>query len=437
MPSTGTEQSTKSQTVELSVESITTRLPMLVGTEGERAVDVSRLREETGLITLDDGYANTGSCQSSITYIDGDLGILRYRGIPIEQVASQGTFLETALLLLQGELPSKRALERFSQRVTENSLLHEGMRHHFEGFPPSAHPMAILSSMISALSCYRPELLRKDDAEEDLMDSVALLMSKVRTIAAFSYKKSIGEPIAYPDPKRDYSESFLNMMFSRPHAEYEPSPEMVRALQMFLILHADHEQNCSTSTARMVGSSGANMFASVAAAVLALWGRLHGGANASVVTMLEEIKGGGETAASTIEKVKRKEIKLYGFGHRIYRAFDPRVKVFKRACDELLDSLGRQDPLVDIAREIEVRALADDYFTERKLYPNVDFYSGILLRAIGIPRNMFTVMFAIGRLPGWIAHWTEGWRQDGRIHRPRQVYMGPAQRDYVPLQERS
>ncbi|MFH2010741.1 MAG: citrate synthase [bacterium] len=422
---------------ELRVQDTVLRLPVIEGTEGDRAVDISRLREETGLVTLDDGYANTGSCQSAITFIDGEQGILRYRGIPVEQLASQGSFLETALLLLQGELPSKGELQRFSDRVTEYSLLHEGMRHHFEGFPPTAHPMAILSSMISALSCYRPELLRKDDDEEDLQYTVAMLMSKVRTIAAFSYKKSIGEPIAYPDPKRDYSESFLNMMFSRPHVEFDPSPETIRALQMFLILHADHEQNCSTSTARMVGSSGANMFASVAAAVLALWGRLHGGANAAVVTMLEELHEGGQTPASVIEQAKRKEVKLSGFGHRIYRAFDPRVKVFKRACDELLDSVGRADPLVDIAREIERLALADDYFVERQLYPNVDFYSGILLRALGIPRNMFTVMFAIGRLPGWIAHWTEGWRQEGRIHRPRQVYVGPAKRDYVPLLERT
>jgi citrate synthase len=412
------------------------QLPVVVGTEGERAVDISKLRAQTGYITLDDGYANTGSCQSAVTFIDGDQGILRYRGIPVEQLAVHGTFLETALLLIQGELPTRQALLDFSERVTDHSILHEGMRHHFEGFPPDAHPMAILSAMISALSCYRPELLRRDDEESDLKETVALLVSKVRTIAAFSYKKSIGAPIAYPDPARDYSDSFLNMMFSRPHREYDPTPEEVRALQMFLILHADHEQNCSTSTARMVGSSGANMFASVAAAVLALWGRLHGGANASVITMLEQIHAGGETPASVLDKAKRKETPLFGFGHRIYRVFDPRVKVFKETCDALLDSLGKNDPLVDIARELERLALADDYFVERKLYPNVDFYSGILLRAIGIPRNMFTVMFAIGRMPGWIAHWTEGWRADGRIHRPRQVYTGHALRDYVPITDR-
>jgi citrate synthase len=411
------------------------RLPVVEGSEGERAIDLSGLRDRTGYITLDPGYVNTGSCRSAITFVDGERGILRYRGYPVEQLAEQASFAEVALLLLHGKLPSQRRLDRFNERLTEHALLHEGMRHHFEGFPNTAHPMAIMSAMINALSAFRPELLRADD-EEHLVDTVAFIMSKVRTIAAFGYKKSRGEPIAYPDPARGYCESFLNMMFSRPHQPYDPLPEVLRALQMFLILHADHEQNCSTSTARMVGSSGANLYASVAAAVCALWGRLHGGANAQVIAMLEEIQQGELTPEAVLERAKRKEIPLYGFGHRLYRNHDPRVRGFKRACDELFSSLGTHDPLLDIARELEERALEDDYFVSRKLYPNLDFYSGILLRALGIPRDMFTVMFAIGRTPGWCANWAERWHRETRIHRPRQIYDGPRARDFTPLEER-
>ncbi len=421
---------------ELQLPAQRIRLPIVEGSEGERALDVAGLRDGTGYITLDTGYLNTGSCRSAITFVDGERGILRYRGYPVEQLAEHASFTEVALLLLHGELPTQRRLDRFNERLTNHALLHEGMRHHFEGFPDTAHPMAILSAMINALSAYRPELLRADD-EEDLVDTVAFIMSKVRTIAAFGHKKSRGEPIAYPDPARGYCESFLNMMFSRPHQPYDPSPEVLRALQMFLILHADHEQNCSTSTARMVGSSGANLYASVSAAVCALWGRLHGGANAQVITMLEKIHEGEQTPRSVLERAKRRESPLYGFGHRIYKNHDPRVKGFKQACDELLSSLGTHDPLLDIARELEERALQDDFFVSRKLYPNLDFYSGILLRAMGIPRDMFTVMFAIGRTPGWCAHWTERWHQETRIHRPRQIYTGPRARDFVPIEQRA
>jgi citrate synthase len=429
--------SAESSTARIEVPGKQFELPIVVGSENEHAIDISTLRQNTGYITLDNGYGNTGSCASKITFIDGEKGILRYRGYPIEQLAEHGTFIETAMLLIWGELPTREKLQAFRELLTEHEMLHEGLRHHFEGFPPYGHPMAMLSAMINAASCYHPELLELDD-EEHLMTAAAKLISKVRTIAAFSYKKSLGQPIVYPSPRLSYCRNFLHMMSSIPYAEYEPEDEVVRALSQILILHADHEQNCSTSTVRMVGSSGANLFASVSAGVCALWGPLHGGANMAVVNMLDRIHSGGDTAKSIVEKVKKKEFRLMGFGHRVYKNFDPRSRILKVSCDRLMKKLGIQDPLLDIALELEDFAMNDDYFLERKLYPNVDFYSGVILRAMGIPLNMFTVMFAMGRMPGWIANWRETVRDPkGRIYRPRQVYTGATERQYVPVDQRS
>ncbi len=419
----------------LELPDMTVELDVVEGTENERAIDIRKLRGSTGYIALDDGFTNTGSCFSSITFIDGEKGILRYRGFPIEQVARYCSFPETALLLINGQPPTARELGAFSDRLTEHALLHEGLRYHFEGFPPDAHPMAILSAMINSTSCYHPDLLELG-GEDHLMDAAAKLLSKVRTIAAFAYKKVKGQPIVYPDPARDYCSNFLHMMFSLPYRDYEPPPAVVNAIKLFFILHADHEQNCSTSTARMVGSSGANLFAAVSAAVCALWGPLHGGANMRVIQMLERIDSGEQTVSDLIEKVKRREDLMWGFGHRVYKNFDPRTRILKKACDELFEAQGTQDPLLDIAREMERIAVEDEFFLERKLYPNVDFYSGILLRAIGIPLNMYTVMFAIGRMPGWIAQWAEGWRSRSRIHRPRQIYTGSTARDFIPMDRR-
>jgi len=412
-------------------------LPIVVGTEDEHAVDVSKLRDRSGYVTLDPGFGNTGACKSAITFIDGEAGILRYRGYAIEELAERSSFVEVALLLIFGELPSRERLDRFREMLTEEQLLHEGMRYHFEGFPSNGHPMAMLSAMINACGCYHPELLSSEMDEERLLRATAALMSKVCTIAAFSYKMSQGRRMEYPDPSLNYCRNFLHMMFSRPHRRYEASPQVVRALSQFLILHADHEQNCSTSTVRLVGSSGANVFASVASGVCALWGPLHGGANMAVIEMLQQIQAGGDDPKSVVAKVKDRKFRLMGFGHRVYKNFDPRARILEKTCSELLDTLGISDPLLDIARELAEIALTDGYFLERKLYPNVDFYSGIILRAIGIPLNMFTVMFSIGRVPGWIAHWHELYLDpDRRIGRPRQVYVGPNLRDYVPIEGR-
>ncbi|HRF45692.1 MAG TPA: citrate synthase, partial [Candidatus Competibacteraceae bacterium] len=380
--------------------------PIVEGTEQERAVDITTLRDRTGFITLDEGYGNTGSCTSDVTYIDGDKGILRYRGIPIEQLAEKGSFVETAWLVIWGRLPTAEELQRFRTRLTANEMLHESLRNHFEGFPPNAHPMAILSAMINAMSCYEPEMMEIED-ETTLERAAARIISKVRTIAAASYKMSIGQPLMYPNPEYHYCNNFLHMMFSLPYQEYVPDPEITRALSLFLILHADHEQNCSTSTVRMVASSGANMFASCAAGVCALWGPLHGGANVAVVEMLEFINQSGMSVSDYVSRVKAKDskLRLMGFGHRVYKNFDPRSKILKAAADKMLAKLNIKDPLLEIAGELEDVALNDPYFVERKLYPNVDFYSGIILRAMGIPLNMFTVMFAMGRMPGWIANW--------------------------------
>ncbi|EGB14370.1 citrate synthase I [Pseudodesulfovibrio mercurii] len=424
------------KTAKLIIDDKTYELPVIIGTENEHAIDVTRLRSETGYITFDPGYANTGSCKSDVTFVDGEKGILRYRGYPIEDLAAHGTFIETAYLLIFGELPTRAQRQQFRDLLSEQELLHEGLRHHFEGFPSTGHPMAILSAVINALGCYHPDLL-EITSKEDFLRAAAKIISKVRTIAAWSYRKAQGLPFMYPDPKLSYCRNFLHMMHSIPHRQFEPTDAQVRALTLFFLLHADHEQNCSCSTVRMVQSTEANLFASVSAGICALWGRLHGGANAGVIEMLEHIHAGGTSIPEYLEKVKRKECKLMGFGHRIYKSFDPRAKILRQAAHDMLESTGNDDPLLDIALEMADAAMSDDYFIERKLYPNVDFYSGIILRALHIPVNMFTVMFAIGRMPGWIAHWYEAYA-DGttKIHRPRQIYTGRQTRAYIPLDSR-
>jgi citrate synthase len=428
----------ETKTAKLELDGKTYELPMIVGSEQEQAFDISKLRAQTGTITLDSGYGNTGSCQSNITFIDGEKGILRYRGYPIEQLAENSTFVETAWLVIWGELPTAAQLKRFSGLLTQMELIHEDLKYHFAGFPPNAHPMAILSSMINAMSCFQPHMLELE-AEDRFEEAVARLLSKVRTIAAYSHKKSIGQPFIYPNPEYSYCANFLHMMFSIPNRDYVAPKEVIDALNLLLVLHADHEQNCSTSTVRMVGSSGANLFASVSAGVCALWGPLHGGANMAVIGMLDKIHRSGVKLQDYIAKVKEPDSKerLMGFGHRVYKSFDPRAAIIKQSCDKVLAKLGVQDPLLDLAKQLEEVALHDEYFVKRNLYPNVDFYSGIIMKAIGIPLNMFTVMFAIGRMPGWIANWREV-HQDpkGRIYRPRQIYTGPTQRDYVPKDKR-
>jgi citrate synthase len=412
-------------------------LPETVGTEGEHAIDISSLRNNSGYITLDEGYGNTGSCISNITFIDGEQGILRYRGIPIEELAESSTFVEAAYLLIWGKLPTTQELNSFSQLLTKNEMLHEDMKFHFEGFPTHAHPMAILSSMINAAGCFLPAAVL--EGREQFVEQAARLISKVRTIAAFSYRKSLGLPSIYPKPTYKYTANLLHMMFSEPYQDYELLPEVVQALDLMFLLHADHEQNCSTSTVRMVASSKANLFASTAAGVCALWGPLHGGANQAVLEMLNDIHRSGDNGSRFIEQAKDKQGKrLMGFGHRVYKNYDPRARIIKKKCDELLAVLKKKDPLLDIAKRLEEAALSDPYFVERKLYPNVDFYSGIIMRAIGIPVNMFTVMFAIGRMPGWIANYKEIMDDpNGRISRPRQVYNGPVGQHYVPIAKRT
>ncbi|MEO7734826.1 MAG: citrate synthase [Kofleriaceae bacterium] len=411
-------------------------LPVTVGTEDEHAIDIRSLRQETGYITLDTGYMNTGSTTSAITYLDGEQGILRYRGYPIEELAEKSNFVETAYLLINGELPTTAQREVFGRMLTRHSLIHEDMHQFFAGYPPTSHPMAVLSAMVTSLSAYYPDCLDRT-APMDL--HITRLLSKVRTIAAFSYKKSIGQPLIYPKNSLNYCANFLHMMFAVPSEDYEVSPILEKALNQLLILHADHEQNCSTSTVRMVGSSGANVYAAIASGILALWGPLHGGANQAVIEMLEEIQASGGDYKKFIDDVKNKRgnRRLMGFGHRVYKNYDPRAKILKKMCDEVLATLGVKDPLLEFAKGMEEIALRDDYFISKKLYPNVDFYSGIIYRAMGIPTNMFTVMFALGRLPGWIAHWKEMVDdKDTKIGRPRQIYVGEKIRKYVPIAER-
>ncbi len=425
------------QKVTLNIEGKQYQLPVISGSESDKGIDITKLYSQSGYLSHDPGFGNTSACKSKIAYIDGEKGILRYRGIPIEELAEHSRFIEVAYLLIWGELPKREQMNDFSELLTDNALLHENLKNHFEGFPRNAHPMAMLSAMINALGCYHPELAELD-SHENLMAAAAKLISKVRTIAAFSYKMSRGEPFMYPDPNRRYVSNFLHMMFSLPHLRYEASPEIAKAIDMFLMLHGDHEQNCSTTTVRIVASSGANLFSSISAGVCALWGRLHGGANMAVIDMLEKIHKGNISIADCIKMAKDKdnEFRLMGFGHRVYRNFDPRAKLLKKACDDVFAKLNHSDPLLDIARELEDAALNDSYFQDRKLYPNVDFYSGLILRAVGIPLNMFTVMFAIGRLPGWIAHWHEVNSQNSRIARPRQIYTGYKMRHYVPMKQR-
>lgn len=405
-------------------------LPIIEGTEGERAVDISTLRAQTGLITLDPGYGNTGSCKSAITYMDGEQGILRYRGIAIEELAARSTFIETAYFLIHGDLPDRLELERFSNLLTEYAPVHENMKLFFQNFPPMTHPMGILSSMVKAMRGFYPEL---ENEQEEIQISVTRLLSKIRTLAAMSFRISRGYQVIYPRPDLAYCANFLYMMFQSCVKTYEIKDEVVRALRTFWILHADHEQNCSTSTVRIVGSARANLYAAISSGISGLGGPLHGGANEAVIKMLEEIAQKGASYRQVIENAKNKNnpFRLMGFGHRVYKTHDPRARLMKQACHELLNALKINDPLLDIAQELENAVLQDEYFIERNLYPNIDFYSGIALRAIGIPKNMFTVMFAIGRLPGWIAQWKESTQDpDWKLNRPRQLYVGLKSRPY-------
>ncbi len=420
-------------TAKLTFDGKEYEFPVIVGSENEPGIDIASLRAKTGAITFDPGYGNTGSCASAITFIDGERGILRYRGYPIEQLAASGSFVEVCYLLIYGSLPTKAQLDSFRQQLTHHTLIHEDMKKFFEGYPPGAHPMAILAAMIISLSAYYP------DTPESTELNIIRLLAKAKTLAAFSYKKSIGQPYVYPRNDLSYTADFLHMMFAVPSEPYTPSPTLVRALNLLLILHADHEQNCSTSTVRMVGSSKASLFASIGAGVCALWGPLHGGANQEVIEMLEMIRDDGMNYRKYVDMARDKDsnFRLFGFGHRVYKNFDPRARILKAAADEVLAELGVNDPLLEIAKNLEEIALKDEYFLERKLYPNVDFYSGIIYRAMGIPTNMFTVLFALGRLPGWIAQWME-MRSDPvtRINRPRQIYTGEPERPYQPIEAR-
>jgi citrate synthase len=427
-----------SKEAKLLIEGQEYSLPIVEGTEGERGLSIANLRSSSGCITLDSGYGNTGSCTSKVTFINGEKGILRYRGYPIEQLAEKSSFVETAYLLINGELPNQQQLEDFSKGLTENAYLHEDMRYHFESFPMIAHPMAILSSMINASSCFYPGLMGPVNPDRFWVHATRLI-SQVRTIAAYAYRKSQGYPMIYPKKSLNYTANFLHMLFSQPYEDFEISEEVVKALALIFLLHADHEQNCSTATVRMVASSKANLFASCAAGVCALWGPLHGGANQAVIEMLQKIHDSGDDGSKFIEAAKDKNsgARLMGFGHRVYKNYDPRAKIIKGASDAIFRKLNINDPLLDIAKHLEEKALSDPYFVERKLYPNVDFYSGIIMRAIGIPVNMFTVIFAIGRMPGWIANFKEIMDDPkGRIYRPRQIYVGATQRDYVPVDQR-
>ncbi|MBR4250004.1 MAG: citrate synthase [Verrucomicrobia bacterium] len=428
-----------SKMAKIDIDGKSYEFPYITGTENEKGIDISTLRAKTGCIAYDEGYANTGSCKSAITYIDGEKGILRYRGIPIEELAEKASFVEVAYLLIMNKLPNGTELRRFSDLLTRNEMIHEDMKVHFEGFPSTAHPMAILSAMINAAGCFYPELVHSY-SEESFEIQAARLIAQVRTIAAFSYRKSRGLPIIYPKPFYRYTANFLHMMFSEPYQDYEMDPEAIRALDMIFILHADHEQNCSTSTVRMVASSHANLFASAAAGVCALWGPRHGGANQAVIEMLQNIYKSGDDGTAFMEAVKNRQEgkRLMGFGHRVYKNYDPRAKIIKQTCNDLLRNLHVDDPLLDIAQRLEDKALNDSYFIERRLYPNVDFYSGIIMRAIGIPLEMFTVIFAIGRMPGWIANYKEV-REDlkGRIYRPRQIYVGNPLSEYTPIKDRN
>ena len=413
-------------------------LPVVEGSEGERGIDISALRKQTGLVTIDEGFVNTGSTRSAITFLDGERGVLRYRGYPIEELAANCDFVDVAYLLINGELPTAEQSDAFRGLIRNHTMIHEDMRSFYNGFPRDAHPMAILSSVVGALSTFYQDSMRVDDPDQ-VEISIARLIAKLPTIAAYSYKKSMGQPFMYPNNDLDYCENFLHMLFATPANEHLVDPDFAEALNLLLIVHADHEQNCSTSTVRMVGSSNANLFASISAGIGALWGPLHGGANEACVNMLEQIVADGGNVKKYVDMAKDKKsgFRLMGFGHRVYRNFDPRATIIKACCDKLLAKMNRQDPLFEVAQQLQEVALKDEYFIERKLYPNVDFYSGVIYRAMDIPVQMFTVLFAIGRLPGWIAHWKELHANPGkRIYRPRQIYTGETERQFVPIDQR-
>lgn len=427
-----------SEIAELKLAGQTIELPVIVGSENEKGIDVSSLRGKTGYITLDNGYMNTGACSSAITFIDGEKGILRYRGIPIEVLAERSSFLETSYLLIEGKLPTREELDFFTNRVRRHTMIHEDIKRFYDGFPRDAHPMAILASVVSSLSTFYQHEESRPEAEQFALNSIRLL-AKLPTIASSAYKKSIGQPLMYPQNHMSYCENFLHMMFSTPAEHYDVDPVMTETLNLLLILHADHEQNCSTSTVRMVSSSKANIFASITAGICALWGPRHGGANEEVIDMLTQMRDDGGGVKRYIDKAKDKNstFKLMGFGHRVYKNFDPRANILKAACDKLLTRMKISDPLLDLAKELEEAALKDPYFVERKLYPNVDFYSGIIYKAMGIPTRAFTVMFALGRLPGWIAHAKEYSQEVGnKINRPRQIYTGAQLSEYIPMEQR-
>ena len=427
-----------SKTVQIVIDNNTYELPVVEGSENEKAIDISKLRAQTGYITLDNGYKNTGSTTSGITFLDGEKGILRYRGYPIEQLAEKADFLEVAYLLIYGELPSINEYSDFKNNITNHTLIHEDMRVFLEAYPTKAHPMGILAASLSTISTFYPEAQNPNRPKEAIDLTIHRLLAKVPTLAAWAYKNAVGQPVVYPKNKYDYCENFVNMMFSIPAYEYSPDPVVVNALNKLLILHADHEQNCSASTVRIVGSSQANLYASVSSGVSALWGPLHGGANQAVIEMLEKIMNDGGGLMKWINKAKDKQdtFRLMGFGHRVYKNFDPRAKIIKKAADDVLNKMGIVDPVLEIAKELEEVALNDDYFKSRGLYPNVDFYSGIIYRALDIPTEMFTVMFALGRLPGWIAQWKEMSEENQPIGRPRQVYTGAKERDYLDINKR-
>lgn len=414
-------------------------LPVIEGTENEKAIDIAKLRAQTGLVTIDPGYKNTGSTKSAITFLDGEEGILRYRGYRIEDLAEKSTFMEVAYLLIYGELPTQDEYEKFTREITTHTLVHEDIKKILDGFPSNAHPMGVLSSMICSLTAFYPKSLDPNRSGEEVNLSIIRLLAKMPTFAAWAYKNEVGHPVNYPDNSLDYCSNFMKMMFALPAEKYEADPIVASALDKLLILHADHEQNCSTSTVRMVGSSHASIYASISAGINALWGPLHGGANQSVIEMLEQIKEDGGETKKFLNKAKDKEdsFRLMGFGHRVYKNFDPRAKIIKKAADDVLDKLGVDDPILNIAKELEHAALNDQYFIDRKLYPNVDFYSGIIYRALGIPTDMFTVMFALGRLPGWIAQWKEMRENNEPIGRPRQIYTGSNERNYVSMNKRN
>jgi citrate synthase len=427
-----------SESAKLSFKGQEFEFPVITGTENESAIDIAKLRSESGLITLDPGYKNTGATKSAITFLDGEEGILRYRGYRIEDLAEKSTFLEVSYLLIYGELPTQAEYENFSKEITHHTLVHEDIKKILEGFPSNAHPMGVLSSLICALTAFYPDSLNPNRNIEEVNLSIIRLIAKMPTFAAWAYKNEMGHPVNYPDNSLDYCSNFLKMMFALPAEKYDVDPVVASALDKLLILHADHEQNCSTSTVRIVGSSQASIYASISAGINALWGPLHGGANQSVIEMLEAIKADGGDAKKYLDKAKDKNdpFRLMGFGHRVYKNFDPRAKIIKKAADDVLEKLGVNDPILEIAKELEFAALNDQYFIDRQLYPNVDFYSGIIYRALGIPTDMFTVMFALGRLPGWIAQWKEMRENNEPIGRPRQVYTGANERDYVSMNRR-